>query len=199
MVAVSPRDYWLHPTKGNRPKDYLRSIRSAEGKARSRFLVSLFEKYVPRGSSALEVGCNVGRNLLFLLDASYWPVGIDLNEKAVLIANQKPCLYGRVLCQDAVNYLPTVTPGAFDIVFSMACLEHIPSPEVRVVCEAMRSTARRFVLTIEDEFHFGPRHFPRDYGILFQEALSMKQLIVRQCSEAVGLDESFVARVFEKV
>ena len=85
---------------------------------------------------------------------------------------------------------------AYDVVFSMAVLEHLPRSSEWVLAEMARITAG-FLIIIEDEQGESWRHYPRNYRKVF-ESLGMTQLKEVNCAEVNGLGPSFVARVFER-
>jgi hypothetical protein len=78
----------------------------------------------------------------------------------------------------------------------MAVLEHIHRDSEWIFRKLARCT-RRFLVTIEDEGSVSERHFPRDYGEVFQ-ALGLTQIECVRDLRSHGLSHSFVARVFEK-
>lgn len=87
--------------------------------------------------------------------------------------------------------------GEFDIVFTMAVLEHIHTDSEWIFSEMVRIT-KDFLITIEDERGISWRHFPRNYKNVF-ESLRMKQIEEINCSEVDELGSDFFARIFKKV
>lgn len=85
----------------------------------------------------------------------------------------------------------------FDIVFTMAVLQHIHTDSEFVFTEIVRIT-RDFLAIIEDERCASWKHFPRRYKEIF-EPQGMKQIEESNCNEIEGLSSNFFARVFKKV
>jgi SAM-dependent methyltransferase len=149
--------------------------------------------------TVLEIGCNVGRNLSFLLDAGLRQLtGIEINGEALaLLRSTYPELGSTAKLinapvEDAIGHMAA---RSFDLVYTMAVLEHIHPDSEWVFAEMARIT-RSLLVTIEDERGVSVRHTPRDYRHVF-EALGMHQILEREVSEAEGLSPGFVARVFE--
>ena len=57
--------FWRKPNDMNKPVTYV------DAPHRSLFLVERMRQYVPLDGNILEIGCNVGRNLNFLMKAGY--------------------------------------------------------------------------------------------------------------------------------
>lgn len=91
---------------------------------------------------------------------------------------------------------PELESDSYDVVFTMAVLEHIHRDSEWVFGELVRC-ARRFVVTIEDEGTISERHFPRNYGAIFQ-ALGLEQIENVKDLKPHGFPRQFVARVFAK-
>jgi hypothetical protein len=95
--------------------------------------------------------------------------------------------------EDVASALPD---HGYDVVFTMAVLEHVHTDSEWIFRELARAAAR-FVLTIEDEKARSERHFPRDYRAVF-EPLGLREVERRSDLAAYGLSPSFVARIFAK-
>lgn len=192
------RDYWQHPTRGNRPTDYLNAPPE-----RSAFLVQLLSAHIPPPASVLEVGCNAGRNLEALRLRGFGPLaGLEINRRALrTLRRELPRLAAeaRVVIGPAEDSIRRFPAGGFDLVVAFAVLEHLPPTSDGIFGEMVR-VARRAVVTVEDEVsqtEKSGRHFPRDYGAVFT-GLGLRQAEAVPFSEAEGLDRNFVARVFLK-
>ena len=90
---------------------------------------------------------------------------------------------------------PARTRG-FDVVFSMAVLEHLHPDSEWVFAELARKS-RRLVITIEDEGNRNWRAFPRNYRAVFEQ-LGFEQMEERDCGPAEGFYAGIVARVFRR-
>jgi SAM-dependent methyltransferase len=186
--------YWSDPPDaGNRPDAYL-----AEGAERSRYLVELLGRHAPglSGRSVLELGCNAGRNLKALYDAGWTDLtAIELSDAALAtLRGAFPALAGdaTLLHGTLEDQLPELSDGAFDVVLSMAVLEHVHYDSDWVLEHVVRVCRGRLV-TIENERDISDRTFPRDYRKVF-EALGATQ--IEELARPPGLGEGFVARVF---
>jgi len=187
--------YWRQPWDGsNLPQNYL------FGKARSQFLVEILKRYAKPNAKILEIGCNVGRNLNYLFLAGFKNLeGIEISEKAVRFLKES---YPEMSSHTKIYNLPVekiikeFRNDEFDIVFTMAVLEHIHTDSEWIFSEIVRIT-KDFLVTIEDERSISWRHFPRNYEKVFNP-LGMKQCEEINCSGVDGLGSNFFARYFKK-
>lgn len=195
--GVDPRDqlheYWRNPGGPNDPERYLEPIE------RSQFLMDVVRPYLSPDAPILEIGCNVGRNLAHVFDAGCRELtGIDINADAIaLLRSTFPELGSTATLivapvEDVIKDLPD---GGFDLVYTMAVLEHIHPDSEWIFGEMVRIT-RSILVTVEDEHGVSAHHTPRDYEAIFS-ALGARQVAERRASEADGLSSDFVARVFE--
>jgi len=134
---------------------------------RSETILRIIAPYVTPGASVLEIGCNVGRNLNHLWHSGYRDLrGLEISAHAVRrLREGYPSLRGvPVDIGPADRVLPSYSDAAFDLVFTMAALEHI-HPDHRDVFAEISRIARRHVLTIEPrarEGHASHRQYPWD-------------------------------------
>lgn len=189
--------YWRHPWDGmNAPESYL------NGQARSQTLRRLLDCYLPtKQCTILELGCNVGRNLDCLWQAGYHNLsGVDLNQAALsLMSRHYPEMAKTTTtyCSPIEDVIRTFPNNGFDVVFTMAVLQHIHPDSEFIFPEIARITGR-CLITIEDEGHVSWRHFPRNYKRVFQ-ACGMRQIDEFQCHRQIeGLSSNFWARIFCK-
>jgi SAM-dependent methyltransferase len=152
-------DFWQQrEPDGNVPEDYLRPI------WRSELLAELLSD-VPKDARILEIGCNVGRNLAYLADEGYARLeGIEISAHAVeLLRAAYPQLADSEIHLGPVEeVLPRLTQS-FDVVFTMAVLEHIHPDSSEVFDHIARLGDT--VLTIEPPPEASPtssRQFPHD-------------------------------------
>lgn len=154
-------EFWRQEApQGNLPTDYV----AAEG--RSHALLELVED-LPRGARILEVGCNVGRNLAHLADAGFDVEGVEINPNAVrILRSTYPQLADAPIhLGPAETVLPTLPDNMFDLVFTMAVIEHI-HPDSRVVFDRMAKLAPQ-ILAIEPPGSVTHRQYPHDVPELF--------------------------------
>ena len=100
--------------------------------------------------NALEVGCNVGENLLALSEfvGAGSLAGVDVNERALAVA--RAALPQAELRHAAARELP-FADGAFELVFTAMVLIHQPDETLRTVLGEIVRCSSRFVLSIEYE------------------------------------------------
>jgi SAM-dependent methyltransferase len=156
-------DFWRQPApEGNVSSDYIGPI------GRSEALAELIAD-LRKDARILEVGCNVGRNLAYLADHGWTNVeGVEINEHAVaLLRRTFPQLADRPIhVGTAEDVLPTLG-GPFDLVFTMAVIEHI-HPASAVVFDNMARLGSS-VLAIEPRDNVSHRQFPHDVERLFTD------------------------------
>ncbi len=183
-------EYWRNPDEMNDPIGYFQATE------RSAFLLSLVDQYVSTDVLILELGCNVGRNLNHLWQAGYKNLtGVEINAEAIRLMKE------RFPDMRAIIYQGTIEDHVkelkeYDLVFTMAVLEHIHRDSEWVFSEMVRIA--KCLITIEDEKNVSERHFPRNYKNVF-EALGLSQTYEKHVSQNEGLNSNFFARVFKKI
>ena len=189
-------DYWTAPNDGSndaihylRPNAWLRSVQ----------LHSIINSLIPPGENPaiMEIGCNVGRNLMILKFGNYDNLtGIELSEIAIsLMYHIFPISTTfKIHTGPVEQIIRTLDAEKFDIIFTMAVFEHLPPESEHVFAEIVR-TCKKYLITIEDERCISWRHFPRKYCDVFK-LLGMKQIQV--IKEVSGLSKNFVCRIFRK-
>jgi SAM-dependent methyltransferase len=187
-------EYWRDPPdEGNRAESYL----GAGTEARSRFLVELAGSYVDRDARVLEVGCNVGRNLEALREAGFANLNaVEISARALeLLRERHPELAAQATLHNrsVEDFARELRDGEYDLIYTMAVMEHIHPDSEWVFAELARATAGALI-TVEDERAVTWRHFPRDYREVF-EARGLEQVEERTLTAAEDLD-GFQARVF---
>jgi SAM-dependent methyltransferase len=184
--------YWRSPSAENVPQLYLRT-----GYEGSRALLAAFETHAQPRDKILEIGCNAGRNLNTLFEAGFTRLaGLDINSQAItLLQNSYPRMARSTqLHVGAVEtQIRLFADCAFDVVYTVAVLEHIHRDSEWVFAEMAR-IAGRLIITLEDEVQKSWRHIPRNYRTVF-ERLNFEQVEER----TAGLHPSFVLRIFQKV
>lgn len=188
--------YWRKPYDGcNLPLDYY-----MEGQERSQFLVELIKRYIDSDAKILEIGCNVGRNLNYLFTSGYTKVeGIEIGKDAIALMKRAYPEMAKLIkvynapVEDIIN---DFEDDVFDVVFTMAVLEHI-HPDSRFIFSEMVRITKRYLITIEDERSVSWRHFPRNCRKVF-EPLGLKQIQEFNCQGIKGLGSNVWARIFLK-
>jgi len=189
--------YWRNPPPEDRncPMNYYKP----DGWIRSGYLARYVSNTLtlPKDARIFEVGSGVGRNLAVLKFAGYDHLsGVELSQNSIdTMRAMMPILtQTNIRPGPAEDVLPSIMPLAFDLVFTMAVLEHLPPESETVFAEIVRIT-RKYVLTIEDEQCISFRHFPRNYKRVF-EKLGLKQIDFEK--KLVALPRSFRLRLFVK-
>jgi len=116
---------------------------------RSKFLLKVFEEYVSKGDSIIEIGAGDWRNVDYLKEHGYVDImGIDKKEG---------------------TSVEDWTGNEFDVVFTMSTLFLIP-PENEWVFKKIASAAKKYIITIEGETTDYSRDlWGRDYTKIFNE------------------------------
>ena len=188
-------NYWMMPPEeANRPEAYL------EGRKKSGYLIDLIKRFGNADDSILELGCNVGRNLFCLWQAGYKNIsGIEVNERALEIMRQSFPAIGQVPIYNGLleDIVPELENDKFDIIFSMAVLEHV-HPSSNSIFKEIGRICRKNIITIEIEDNSGARVFPRNYKKIF-EKLGCTMIYHEDLKDRnLGL-KSYAARVFKKI
>lgn len=186
--------YWKRRKSGkNSPAVYLK------GEERSLFLVKLVKRYATKRSKILEIGCNVGRNLNYLFNAGFKHLtGVEISKYAVkALKKNHPELVGpaTIINLPVEKVIKSFKDNQFDLVFTMAVLQHIHPKSKWVFQEIARITGKTLI-TIESETFSNWRIFPRNYDKIFT-MLKMKHLETIKCTSVKGLD-LYCARVFRR-
>lgn len=164
MEQPSLHAFWRQDApEGNAPQDYF------EPQVRSRVLAELIGE-LPTDRRILEIGCNVGRNLAHLADLGYRHLeGVEISPHAVeLLRENYPQLADSPVHLGAAEDVLPRLAGPYDLVFTMAVLEHI-HPDSRVVFEQIARLGSA-VLAIEPApamRQSTDRQFPHDMPVLF--------------------------------
>ncbi|HBE73717.1 MAG TPA: class I SAM-dependent methyltransferase [candidate division Zixibacteria bacterium] len=185
--------YWKNPgDAGNKPECYLET---PETLARSEYLVNLVKNTGGKNDSILEIGCNVGRNLNCLRKNGYVRLsGIEISENAVkYMKDHYPELYDSVTIHNVAieNVIKKFNDLEYDVVFTMAVLEHLHWDSEWVMKEIAR-ISKKAIITIEDEKTMGWKHFGRNYKNIFEE-YGFKQVL--EDTNIADLDDCTIARI----
>jgi SAM-dependent methyltransferase len=140
---------------------------------RSETILRMMAGLLDPSHSILEIGCNVGRNLDHLWGRGFRNLaGLEISEAAVRrLRDSYPNLSEiPVMLGPAELLLPGLPAGSFDLVFTMAVLEHVHPSQSAVFREIAR-VSRRYVLAIEPRVgHATHRQYPWDIVGCFEEA-----------------------------
>ena len=169
------------------------------GEAKSDLLVDFITGGWPdRHIKILEVGCNVGRNLEYLRRAGYKNLtGIEVSPRALdMMKGWFPDLYEMVAFHPGSieDEIEGYRENSYDVVFSMAVLQHI-HPDSEWIFEEIARVAKHGIVTIEDEARHTTTMWPRNYRHIF-ETEGFLQAHYMNCAEVTGLMHSYHARRF---
>lgn len=157
--------------------------------------------------SALEIGCNVGGNLVWLAEliGAENVAGVDVNERALEILRER--VPGIDVRRAAARELP-FEDGAFDLAFTTGVLIHQPPDELPQVMDEIVRCSRRYVLCGEyraDDLEEVPYRgqegalFRHDYGRLYQERHPSLRLVEEGfLPRSEGVWDDITYWVFEK-
>jgi len=199
-VKQKPREelhnFWRNPRTGNLPEEYV------FGEERSVFLVNLIKKYESNKSAKfLDIGCNVGRNLHYVQKEGYHNLsGIEISTNAVqLMKKEFPKLASdaNIYNEPVEERIKLFTEKEFDVIYTMAVLEHI-HVDSNFVFEEIARITKKTLITIEDEKSVSSRHFPRNYKTIF-EKFGLKQIEEIHCASVGMNNKNVYARVFTKL
>jgi SAM-dependent methyltransferase len=186
--------FWRSPDHVNRPEAYAVPVE------RSQFLLGLLARHADRDGSVLEIGPNVGRNLESLRRAGYQHLeGIEISDAAVQAMGRT---YPELAAVATIHNAPveevirTLPDSSFDVVFTMAVLEHL-HPDSEWVFAEMARVSRGVIVTIEDESGRSRHHVPRNYRPIF-EGLGLQQVEELDPAGVGELGPTFRARVFSR-
>ncbi|MGA8163537.1 MAG: class I SAM-dependent methyltransferase [Waddliaceae bacterium] len=160
-------EYWQNPRDiFNAPEGYKLS---PETEQRSRYLYGLIRSFTQGIQSALEIGCNIGRNLAFLNQHGFDVAGVDISQRALeLLKEEYPSLNKAPLfCGRAQDILPNIETNAYDLVFSMATLMHLPPNTGDNFWKEILRVAKKALITIENEKSSSNRNWKRNYVEIF--------------------------------
>jgi 2-polyprenyl-3-methyl-5-hydroxy-6-metoxy-1,4-benzoquinol methylase len=190
--------YWRnsHGMNNNNPS----SRHLHGGGQRNEYLVSLIKQYVkPDSSSILELGCYVGLNLSYLWREGYHNLsGVEINPEALRLMKQNfPDMQVITYEGDIEDRIKEL--GEYDLVFTMAVLEHIHNDSEWIFSDIAQKV-KRYLITIEGEKKtdvVSELYFPRNYKNIFED-LGLQQVYEKHLSQKEGLDTKYCARVFSR-
>ena len=189
------RSYWRDPNDG---QNIFNNYQSERAYKRSNYLLSLIN-HLPRESKIIELGSGVGRNLSVLYNAGFRNLnGVEISEKAInLMRESYPELRTCKIYHNPIESIIDILPDKeYDLVFTMAVLEHLPFESNWVFAEISR-ICKVNLITIEDEYTQSWRHFPRNYKEIFED-LGFKQKNYKILTPRQGLFLKFRCRFFIK-
>ena len=153
-VGVSPpwkpdqREYWRSRNIGDPhgPESYLHEDNSIY------VMFGDLLKALGGKASFLEIGCNAGRNLNYLLKQGHTDLaGIEINDASVnvVLKDYFPDLYekGTFYIGNALDEIKKIPDSRYDVVFSIAVLEHIPY-EDRALFTEMARVSKQYIAII---------------------------------------------------
>ncbi len=188
-------EYWAKPDDDlNRAEDYA----STATLSRSVYLANLIRTHCSSVTSALEVGCNIGRNLNYLHEHLGMEVaGLEISAHALhLLKSTYPSIAGSTLYEgDAAVRIGEISDGRYDVVFSMAVLMHIHPDAPSSLWENIVRVAGHRIVTIENESLGSDRNWVRNYEEVFAP-LGATQIHTELPPDDLVEFNGYVTRVF---
>ncbi|MFC1588526.1 class I SAM-dependent methyltransferase [Planctomycetota bacterium] len=188
-------EYWQKPDDtANKTEAY------ADDSAlkRSAFLAACIAEHCPGISSAIEIGCNLGRNLNYLQSELNLAVaGMEISRYALSLMPQiYPDLKVLTIYAGPVQKtILDIPDNSYDLVFSMAVLMHLhPTTPDEFWAEVPRIAAKH-VLIIENEIGGSPRNWARNYQTLF-EKYGARQIHTEPAPQDIPEFQNYTARIF---
>lgn len=122
----------------------------------------------PRPENALEVGCNIGRNLLALRHFIPELHGVEPNAKACQQARDREELANVTIVESDGFKLP-YADSSIDLVFTSGVLIHVAPDDLGAVVDEIVRVARQYIVCIE-YFSHEPTEvkYHRRNGVLFK-------------------------------
>lgn len=158
-----PREYWRSRNSGEKhgPEHYVQEDAST---------YVMFEellKALPPEASFLEIGCNAGRNLNYLYKLGYRELaGVEINATAIheTLKNTFTELYqtATFYVGNAAEEIKKIPDNRYDVVFSIAVLEHILPEDKRLFYDMVR-VSKKYIAVITGENRL------YDFGRLFED------------------------------
>ncbi len=188
-------EYWRKPDdEFNRPELYA----SDDALERSAYLARLIQTHCPSVRSALEVGCNIGRNLNYLhsqLGLEVAALEISAHALELLKATYPGIANIALYDGDAAVRIAEIGNDRYDLVYSMAVLMHMHPDSPASLWEDIARVANTHVITIENESMGSDRNWVRNYEAVFT-ALGLKQIHAETPPENLSEFGGYVTRIF---
>ena len=168
--------YWTVPNDGNNAPSIYTGVGITADKAsneRTENLVKIVKDLGIKEPRILEVGCNAGRNLNGLYNAGFKHLtAIEISKNAInQMENVFPETYknSKIHCGPAEEILPQFENNSFDVVYTMAVLQHIHSDSINEITKEICRVSNSYLLINEAETYASWRHFPRSYRTIFSK------------------------------
>ena len=135
---------------------------------------------LPRSAEIMEIGCNAGRILDYLMQQGYTHLsGIEINENTVHIIMKEvfPDLYaqGQFFVGNAAEVIKTLPDKSYDLVYVHSVLIHIP-PEHRSLFKDMYRISRKYIVVLSQ--NIVAYDYAYDIRKIF-ERLGCKEIVCR--------------------
>jgi len=132
-------------------------------------LAEVLSYYADESATILEVGCSAGRHLAHLREHGFENLtGIDINDESfAVMADHYPTLAetGTFHTGALEDIIPEFETDAFDVVYSVETLQHVP-PENEWVFEALVRITGDLLITAENEGN-GPQRGRTDESVSY--------------------------------
>lgn len=164
---------------------------------RHKFMAATVAAYAQRSERVLELGCNIGSNLLKLQDRGFHRLaGLDICPSALAAAQEQLGDDFQGFCGDLAEEIDSlVAAGPWGMVFSLATLMHV-HPDSDAALRRIPELVGTHLITCEWERSGTLYIEPRDYQAVFGEAL--EQVAYTESLEVEGI-VGYTLRVFRGV
>ncbi|MFA5397753.1 MAG: class I SAM-dependent methyltransferase [Methanogenium sp.] len=183
-------DYWKNPKENrNKPENYILF------KERTNFLFKeLFQlKEIDKNYTFFEIGCNSGRDLIFLYDNGFKNLtGIDINKKVIEFAQKQLINTNvRLINNEIEKEIILFNDNEFDVVFSFATLMQIHDDSFWIFDEILR-IAQKYIIIVENE--------KRDYKTIFEKNnfKQIKELKFEHKNLLINNIDYLIGKVFKR-
>jgi 2-polyprenyl-3-methyl-5-hydroxy-6-metoxy-1,4-benzoquinol methylase len=172
---LGTKKYWEEPDDNNNsPFNYVvDKKKNPKPYARTENLINIIDELGIKNPKILEIGCNAGRNINGLFKAGYKDItAIEISQNAINVMEKTfPETFSAVniYCGSADEILSKFNNDQFDIVYTMAVLQHIHPEIIDHVTKEMVRVSDKYIITHEGETHSSWRHFPRSYRYIFSK------------------------------
>jgi hypothetical protein len=188
------KEKWIH---------HPRITEFEKGENKSKFLFEQIQKHTKLefSSPILEMGCAVGRNLIYLWKNNFKNIsGLEINETAVKYIQKNYSEFydnSEIILGSIEEEIKKYKDKQFELVFTMATLQYVP-PSNNFIFHEIARISSKYIITIERENFSSVKHeYPRDYKKIFTE-LEFTQTAEIKCNiPTISNKDGYKIRIFQ--